>query len=154
MPAALDISYDSLLLDTTKVQTSSPSWEKPPEQQPNKTLSVALKEELRQRLYLIKSRLLNLTTDQDDQYLAINDTFNHELFKLVVIHAANVSLEQSEDDGSELLIYLKFGKSQQARAVIERFGSMFLEELNHFMRMNASSIMRRNSPKSFKEDVI
>ena len=64
--------------------------------------------------------------------MAINKTFSHALFKLVLQFAKN---DNAADDGDELLTFLKMGKVQDEKQTIDKFGKLFLAEFLHFMRI-------------------
>ncbi len=59
-----ELSYDSHILDSTKATVL-------PNNGQAISLTDVLKEELRSRLYLIKSRILSLTKENDEEYLLI-----------------------------------------------------------------------------------
>ncbi len=60
------------------------------------------------------------------------------MFNLVLQFAKDAS---PDVDAEELLIFLKAGKSQQVKQVIERYGRVFVEEFRHFMKLNAMTMV-------------
>ena len=78
-------------------------------------------------MYLVKTRLL--ADANDEQHIAINNTFTNEEFKVFIQFASD-----GKRDGKEAMNYLKIGKSQQHKNLIDKYGGLFLEEYNHFMK--------------------
>ena len=73
-------------------------------------------EELRQRLFLVKNRLLSECSEED--HLSISNSFTNTAFE-ILIKTANID-------------QLKIGKTETQRNCIELFGKFFSAELEHF----------------------
>ena len=84
-------------------------------------------------MYLVRNRLLN--SQNDDEYLAIANTFTNNAFKVFIQFAT-----ETVQDGKEILNFLKVGKLQSSKNVIDKYGALFLEEFSHFMRIYRTAI--------------
>ncbi|CDW77889.1 dna helicase [Stylonychia lemnae] len=127
----LDISLQSL--DTTrsmKLQRTGESL-----RIPQLILTEIQKEELRQRLYLIRNRLLSLT--EDDEQLAVSTAFSNTGFKTFLSFAQ----ENLNDNAPEIINLLKEGKSASVRGAIDKYGHLFIMEFNHFLRLHKSHLL-------------
>eukprot|EP00347_Sterkiella_histriomuscorum_P002099 403369477 len=89
-----------------------------------------LKEELRQRLYMIRSRLLNEASDHEHH--GISNAFTNTGFDIFLQFAQ----ENLGNNSQEILNQLKVGKSHQISTAIDKYGELFLMEFNHFILSN------------------
>ena len=89
------------------------------------------KEELRQRLYIVRNRILSEIKDED--YLSVTQAFSESSFK--------VFLSVAGTDKTGILEGLKRDRvSQSEKVAVDRYGPMFMEEYNHFLRLHKLSL--------------
>ena len=105
-------------------------------------------------MMLIRNRLISQTSNAEQAL--ITSTFDGNLFGKVVSFAEE-SLGNCDDD-SELLIFLKMGKSQQVKQVLDKYGRIFLTEYTHFMdsafRSNKKLIKQENLHTIVKKEPV
>ena len=91
------------------------------------------KEELRQRLFLVRNRLLQQCSDAE--HFRINASFTTHTFKLLIAQANNSDTNKVLSS-QKILEILKQDKKPEVQETIEKYGQFFIEEYKHFIRVH------------------